>query len=68
MRAAGRGPDILAMLMKILAVIAGLAFLTAFSVLGVIWWRLRRHLRTSDPAFPHPLAEVPAEQEPTDKR
>ncbi len=55
------------MLMQILVVIAVLAFLTVFAVLGAMWWRLRRHLRRSDQALKHVLAEIQPEQEQVDK-
>jgi uncharacterized membrane protein YqjE len=53
--------------MQILAVIAGLAFLTVFAVLGAMWWRLRRHLRHSDQALQQALEEIQPEQEQVDK-
>ena len=55
------------MLMKILFVIAVLALLTVFVVLGAMWWRLRRHLRRSDRALEHALADLHPERERADK-
>jgi len=55
------------MLMQILVVIAVLAFLTVFGVLGAMWWRLRRHLRHSDQALQQALKEIQPEQERVDK-
>jgi hypothetical protein len=54
------------MLMKILFVIAVLALLTVFVVLGAMWWRLRRHLRRSDRAPQPALKEIQPEQEQMD--
>jgi uncharacterized membrane protein YqjE len=54
------------MLMRILVVIAGLAFLTVFVVIGAMWWRLRRHLRKSDQALQQALAEIQPDHEQVD--
>lgn len=54
------------MLMQILLVIAGVAFLAVFVVIGAMWWRLRRHLRKSDQALQQALVEIQPDHEQVD--
>ena len=57
----------LPLLMKILVIIAVLAFVTVFVVLGAMWWRLRRHLRRSDRDPEQAAAETQQDRERSDK-
>lgn len=54
------------MVMKILFAIAVLALLTILVVIGAMWWRLRRHLRSSDQALQQALSEIQPDHEQVD--